>query len=134
MIQYKYGYERYKYLVTIRKHQVKDYVDQTMIDIVILHLKLKHDTLRVLDHCYEIDKTYHQLHFHGIVELCHKISYKNNSKFNCFRIHWSPIGDLCGAIRYVHKDAYNEPSQEQILTLNKYCHPMATNGFIPTSA
>ncbi len=123
-------YSQYRYLVTIRKHQVKDYVDQQMLDFVILQYKLKHDTLRVYDHCYEIDSVYHQLHFHGIFGLCHPIRYKDNCSFNGFIIHWSPIGDLFGAIRYIQKQAYNVASQEQLLTLNKYCHPKATNEFI----
>ncbi len=120
----------YKYLLTIRKHQVKDYVDESMINSVMDYLKLKHDSLHVVKECYEVDKKYEQLHYHAVVEISHRVWYKDNSKFKTFRIHWSPIGNLCGAISYILKDASNKYEQEQILIKNYYCN---NYGFIDTS-
>lgn len=112
----------YKYLITIRKHQVKDYVDKSLIDEIKMYIKLKHDSLKIIKECYEVDKKYKQLHYHAVVEINHKVWFKDNSKYKDFRIHWSPVGSMCGAIKYVLKEASNEYEQEQILIKNYYCH------------
>ncbi len=121
----------YKYLLTIRKHQVLDQISELDIDEVIDYLKAKLKSINIVHQCYEIDKTYNQLHYHAVVTLVHKVWYKDNSKYKGFRIHWSPIGNLCGAIQYVLKEASNKYEQEQILIKNYYCNHY---GFIdPTS-
>ncbi len=123
----------YKYIITIRKHQVKDYVVESDIDAVVSYLKLKHDSLKVLNHAYEIGHKYNQLHFHAMISLCHAIRYSDNSKHNGFFIHWKRIYNECNAVKYILKDSPNRYEQEQILTINKYCHSKAPNGFINSS-
>ncbi len=113
---------KYKYLLTIRKYQVLDQVSELDINEILDHLKNKHVSLHIVKQCYELDETYNQLHYHAVIEIATKIWYKDNSKHNDFRIHWSPIGSLCGAIKYVLKDASNQYEQEQILIKNYYCN------------
>lgn len=113
---------KYKYLLTIRKHQVKDFVDKNDLDDVVETLRTAVPSLHIGHHTYEIDNKYKQLHYHAIVSNRFRIRYKDNSKFNSFRIHWSPIGDEKGAIKYITKDAYNEYKQEYIHLFNYFNH------------
>lgn len=110
----------HKYLITVRKHQVKDYVDKSMLDEAMGYLKFKHNTLHIVDQCYEIDSKYKQLHYHAVVEIKHRIVYKDNSRYKLYRIHWVPVRDLEGALRYIKKQAYNKYKQEEILMINYY--------------
>ncbi len=112
----------YKYLLTIRKHQVLDQVSELDIDEVVDYLKLRLKSLNIVTHSYEIDSRYNQLHYHAVVEVKHRVWYKDNSKYKGFRIHWVPIGNLCGAKEYVLKEASNKYEQEQILIKNYYCN------------
>ncbi len=108
------------YLLTIRKHQVKDYVDKSMLDQIVGSLKLKHDTLHVLNHCYETFCKYEQLHFHGIVNISHNIYYKDNNSVDGYQIRWAPIYNMKGALKYIIKEAYNKYEQEYIHVINYY--------------
>ncbi len=111
---------KFKYLLTIRKHRVKEYVTEFDLDDVYSSVLTRNPRLITKVYSYEIDPTYRQLHMHLIVHSPYKITYKNNCKFNNFRIHWSPIGDQIGASKYITKKAYNEYEQEHILIMNYY--------------
>lgn len=115
-------YNKFKYLITIRKHRVKEYVNRHDLDDAYDSIMLKNSELKTIVFSYEIDPTYKQLHMHLVVHSNYKIYYKDNSKFNGFRIHWSPIGDERGAIKYIFKEAYNMYEQEHILIRNYYNH------------
>ncbi len=110
------------YMVTIAKHQVKDYVHKSNLVKVVSHLKLKHDSLHVIKYCYELSKCYSQLHFHGIFRLSHRITYKDNNSVLGFRVQWKPVYDWQGAIDYIDKECYNQFSLDQILSTNYYRH------------
>ncbi len=113
------------YLLTIAKHQVLDYVHKSDLDQIMVFLKLKHDSLHVIESSYEISSLYKQLHFHAIVRLSHKIYYKKNNSLKGFRIQWKPIYNWKGAFRYVYKDSSNQYEQEQILVSNYLNHHYA---------
>ncbi len=109
-------------MITIRKHQVLDYVTQHDLDKVIGCLKWKHDSLRIMKHTYEIEDKYKQLHLHAVVYINRLLRYIDNNKFLDFKIHWSPVTSLSGAIKYITKDSKNRYEQEQILITNYYNH------------
>ncbi len=108
------------YLLTIAKHQVKDYVDKSDLDQAMVSLKLKHDSLNILSKTYEISKLYKQLHLHAIVSIPYSIHYKTNNSFDGFRFQWKPVYDFKGAFKYIYKDSCNQYEQEQIFALNYY--------------
>lgn len=116
---------QYFYLLTIAKHQVKDYVNKSQLDKIVNSIKYKHDSLHVINYCYEISPKYNQLHFHGIVRLNHKISYKLNCSLGGFRLQWKPIYNWVGANQYITKEASDIYKQEQILEENFYHHHYA---------
>lgn len=112
-----------EYMLTIAKHQVKDYVTTYDINSVIKILKERFNTLAVQTIGYELMPKYNQLHAHLLISIKEPVYYKKNSSILGFRVQWSPSDDPKGAIKYIQKDAYNKYAQEQILDVNKY-----TNG------
>ncbi len=91
------------YMVTIRKHQVKDHVDPIDIERVMLILLQEHE-IEVYDCAYEIDPRYHQLHLHGLCKA--SASFTWITSINGFRIYWDKIYkvDLPKVTRYIHKN------------------------------
>ncbi len=114
----------YHYLLTIRKHQVKDYVTPEEINDVILNLKLRIASLHITQSCYELDSKYQQLHWHAWVTTDKYIYYNKYSSNNGFRIYWRSLEGKSplGVIRYLHKQATNKIVQSQIIDLNYYNH------------
>ncbi len=110
------------YLLTIAKHQVKDYVSQNDLLRVHTALKCRLADLYVPLVAYEISPKYRQLHMHGIALTKRAVFFKENCSILGFRIQWRKIYDLEKAIQYVYKDAYNSYIQEQILIMNYYSH------------
>ncbi len=112
------------YLLTIRKHQVKDYVTPEELTDVIINLKLRISSLHIIQDCYETDSKYQQLHWHAWVTTGEYIHYSKYSSNGNFRIYWrslrqkSPIQ----VIQYLHKQATNKYVQSQIIDLNYYNH------------
>ncbi len=113
------------YLLTIAKHQVKDFVDQLQLDAIVNYIKLVHDSLHIITHSYELSNKYDQLHFHAIVRLSHRIIYKDNNSHKGFRLQWKPVYNWHGAHTYITKDATDKYKQEQILLENFYHHNYA---------
>lgn len=116
-------YSKYTYMVTIAKHQVKDYVQPGDIYKVMEELKWRFPSLHFSVLGFELMPKYNQLHCHAIAELNEAVFYRKNSSIFGFRIQWSPVRELAGAIQYCMKDAYNKYAQQQILDINRY-----TNG------
>lgn len=119
------------YLLTISKHQKKDYVDKSDLNAIIVTLKWKHPSLTFTEYSYENTGKYRQLHFHGLCRVNGKIMYKDNNSINGYRLQWKPVWDTAGAIKYITKDTQgNKYRQEQILVENYYNH---NYGFISTA-
>lgn len=127
---YNYGYQYdfnkyYYYLVTIRKHQVKDYVNKYTLDAIHLFLKKKINDLYFINWVYELDK-YDSLHLHALARTRMKVRYKDNSKVVDFRIHWRQItphlNDIKKVQNYLRKQAHCKESQKEILTTNDCRH------------
>ncbi len=113
-----------EYFLTIRKHNVKDYVSERNIKDITSELKNKL-TLEICDLVYEIDDRYNQLHSHVIVKSNRSIYYKDNTSTKGFRIYWKPIPtrrDRERIVSYMHKDSCNKYEQEQIIITNYYRH------------
>ncbi len=110
-----------EYFLTIRKHQVKDYVSEEDLQCI---LKCLGDRLQfiVIDLIYEIDSKYDQLHAHLVIETNRSVYYKNHSSINGFRIYWLPANGRKRIINYMHKDSSNKYEQEQIILSNHYRH------------
>ncbi len=120
-----------KFFITIRKHQVKDYVDvQNLMDILSLLLN-KLPTLQVGSNSFEVDKKYKQLHFHAIVYTNEYFRYKTVSSIGGFRIFWRQIYNMTKLNKYILKDNDNKQYiQDIIIQDNYYQHIMAPNRFI----
>lgn len=113
----------HNYMLTIAKHQVKDYVDKSDILEVLHLLKLRLPYLETTDvYSYEISPKYRQLHYHGVVRSPRRIHYKENNTLNGYRLQWSPIYNMESTMAYIYKDAINRFRQEQILDDNYYSH------------
>ncbi len=80
----------FKYLISIHRHQVKDYVNKKDIDTIVSTLTDKLPILKIKFHTYEISPKYKQLHYHALVESSLRVRYKDNSQIDGFRIYWSP--------------------------------------------
>ncbi len=119
------------YFITIRKHQVKDYVDVQDILNILGYLNDKLKTLKVFDNCFEVDKKYRQLHFHAIISTNEYFKYKTLSTYGGFRIYWKPIYNYKKLQSYIIKDCNSELwRKEEIISNNFYTHPKAPYRFI----
>ncbi len=115
------GY-KYCYLITIAKHQVKDYVTVEELQEVHWQLKCKLTDLYVPLVTFELSSKYHQLHMHGIALTKRAVYYQKNNSIEGFRIEWRRAYNLVGAISYCLKDAQDLESQQEILAINYYMH------------
>lgn len=117
------------YLLTIRKHQVKDYVTEETLN---RHLKY----YNVKDYCYEAHGKYKQLHVHAIVEIDtidvkeHKVSHKG------FLHHIKIINSkphLLACIHYLYKHNPNQEYVNQTRLANYFRHHYAMGVQCPRS-
>lgn len=101
------------YLITIRKHQTKDYVSMAELEEVKGGLS---NTVGTLEY-YAVERhgRYKQLHAHGIILLPRTTRYGLYTKYNNFRIHYQRIESYIGAIKYIFKH-YNKYSHTQLDT------------------
>lgn len=113
-----------QYFLTVRAHNVKQYVSEWELIKVFRELERRID-IQFSDTVYEMDHTYDQLHCHTIVQSNKSITYKSNSSISGFRLFWKPIKTILDRqriISYIHKDCANEFDKEQILLTNYYRH------------
>lgn len=110
------------YLLTITKHQKKDYVSKENLNTVITELKLRLPTLHFTHYAYENSGYYKQLHFHGVCTARTGVSYRKNASIFGYQLMWKPVFNLAGAISYVTKEACSKASQADILVENYYNH------------
>lgn len=110
------------YFITIRKHQVKDFVDVQDLMNILNYIMHKVPSLRLGANSFEIDKVYNQLHFHAIVTTSHYFNFKGLTSHNGFRIYWKPVYSKKLLHHYIQKDAFNKYEQEQIIISNYYNH------------
>lgn len=110
-----------EYFLTIRKHQVKDYVTKEDLDHILICLKLRLP-LKVAEVTYEMDTKYGQLHSHIILSTRKGVYYSKHSSINGFRVYWREIYSKEPTYGYIHKDSVNKFEQEQILITNYYRH------------
>ncbi len=116
------GEYKFVYLITIAKHQVKDYVSEEDLQRVHWALKCRVTDLFIPLVAYEISPKYRQLHMHGIALTKRAVFYKENCSLKGFRIQWRRVYNLPRAIGYVFKEARNSYKQEEILIDNYYAH------------
>ncbi len=119
-----------EYFLTIRKHQVKDYVKEEDLQCILTCLE-RRLPLIVTDVAYEIDPKYLQLHSHILLKTPRSVFYKKHSSINGFRVYWRVVSDHQPVCDYIHKDSNDIYKQEEILMTNYYLH---NYGFIdPTN-
>ncbi len=118
------------YFLTIRKHQVKDYVDINDLLRIIEYLKTKFPSLAMGTNSFEVDNKYKQLHFHGIIEISEPFYYKGNTSFGGFRLYWRPLYNKNKLIKYITKDIFHPCQQDRIISNNYYLHKCAPSRFI----
>ncbi len=117
---------KYCYLLTIAKHQVKDYVTVEDLQNIHMHLKRRLTDLYVPLVTFELSSMYKQLHLHGIALTKRAVFYQKHNSIAGFRVQWKKVYNIKGAIGYVLKDSKNWDEQQDILTTNYYNH---NNGF-----
>ncbi len=118
----------YIYLITIRKHQVLDYVTYDDLRICVVALKLRLPYLHVICSGYEVHGLYRQLHVHLVCYNKGSINYRsiNNYFKNCgFIIHFTRCfvndhEDMNRIVSYVCKYDKNEYDRDVILIENYY--------------
>ncbi len=116
------------YLISINKHQVKDYVTKADLDRIIIQLKWLETSLDIKDSAYELGHKYNQLHFHAIVKTKPSFRYRHLTKLDGYQIYWKKIIDNKDIVKistYIHKDSSNRFEQEEILECNYYLHNYA---------
>ncbi len=114
------------YLLTISAQQKNDFIQKWQLDDVCLWLKMNIASLHIQPLVYETSGKYNQLHLHAIVTIDKYLSYRpftaygeKNKTLNTFRIQWSKVDNLSGALQYLQKDLWYE-SQGEILIRNFY--------------
>ncbi len=110
-----------EYFLTIRKHNVKDYVSERNISDILVELQ-RRLSLKIIDVVYEVENKYAQLHCHVIVKTVSSVYYKKHSSINGFRVYWRPVVNRAKVLSYMHKDSCNKYEQEQIIVENYYRH------------
>jgi len=95
------------WLVTIRKHQVKDFVHPTELDECITYID-KCDYLVIRDYCYEGHGLYKQYHCHALIETPKFFRFRGLTKYKGFTIHWKAISGRPDKVcMYIHKHCNN---------------------------
>ncbi len=110
-----------EYFLTVRKHQVKDYVSEYDLKEILNTLE-RRLPLIVDDVVFEIDSKYEQLHSHILLRTPKSVYYKKHSSINGFRVYWRLVVDHKPTYDYMHKDSCNKYEQEQIIISNYYRH------------
>lgn len=112
------------WLVTLRKHNVKDYVDYEYLNAIVQVLD-KH-FFDIKDYCLERHGKYKQLHAHMIVKTSTKFQYRQHvNAVNGFIMHFKPIdSNLLNASRYIHKhcNGHCDEMLEQTKYTNYYAY------------
>ncbi len=119
------------YLLTIEKHQVKDYVDSYDLISELAYIQVQLSRMSVLDIGLEAHGMYMQLHLHALVRIDYNFRYSSICKHNGYRFHWARLYDKVDIDRvslyfynrlggYIHKNAWDNYRQEQILDENYY--------------
>ncbi len=118
------------YMLTIQKHRKLEFVSAEELFSVLQHLFGSINSFRVLDHSFEVGKEYKQLHFHGLVS-CGYFRFMSYKSFLGFKLTWSKMTNLKGCLNYIYKDTdKKEHLQDEIVSLNHFCHKKAPNRFI----
>ncbi len=121
----------YKYIITIRKHRVLDYVLPHDFHLIIEALNYRFPKLKIIISNIEIGK-YNQLHLHLFTTNPTKITYTTLPSYLGFQIYYSPIvnypSHISRAYNYVTKQLTTK--NEQDIIVNKYTHKKAPNYFI----
>ncbi len=106
-------------MITIRKHQVKDYINKEMLDEVIEQLEQCIASFYIIQGVYENSGKYKQLHYHAIAKVIKGFRYSRFTEYQGFRIMWTKVYDYYKACAYLLKDLRHR-SQDDILIDNYY--------------
>ncbi len=92
------------YLVTIRKHQVLDYVDVTDLDSVAFQI-FEVSNLALDTYADELD-THNHLHRHMLCKIKKSFKYKPFTSLSGFKVQYDTVakGDEEKVRKYIHKN------------------------------
>ncbi len=123
----------YIYMVSIHKHQKKDFVCKYDLDNVLNKLlaSLASYQPQAGNIVYEMTAKYCQLHLHCILKVARDFRYYRYTKSNGFRVHFTKVYDLIGIQSYLSKQVTCHAKQDQILDENFYTH---NYGFVTSSS
>ncbi len=119
------GAERqYIYMVTIRKHRVKDFVSVFDLNQILEWLREQLRQLMIVTTTivYEVDPVHLQLHMHCIIYGSKNFRYSRYTKYNGFRIHFVEVYNLLGIESYLRKQVTDEYRQDQLIDENYFNH------------
>ncbi len=111
------------YMVTIRKHQVKDFVSKYELTSILQRLctNLTWRINSVTNVVYELAK-HNQLHLHCILTCCRSFQKWRYNKIDGFFIHFKNVYNLDGAVSYLQKQVRCRASQDEVFTINFFSH------------
>lgn len=116
---------QYTYMVTIRKHQVLDFVTTCELQSILDRLIIK-DLGWTSCYCdnivFEVDSKYKQLHLHCIMHSSRNFKYSKYTQRLGFRIHFREVYNFDGAVGYLNKQVSNRFEQDQLISENYYLH------------
>lgn len=107
-------------MLTIAKHQVKDYVKPEDLIEVLGKLKKELPQLKTFEYCMELSPKYKQLHLHILCSNPKRIYYKDFCSRGGYRLQWSPQFDRTKVLSYIRKDARDTHHQQAILFQNLF--------------
>ncbi len=113
------------YIVTIRKHQVKDYVSYKELSIVMDRFRQVYPRSYIVSTGVEAHGLYRQLHAHLIVGFTQFVSYKKFNSYFGFYIHFKPITiesdeDMQRCLYYIHKYDWDCDMKRDIIEAENY--------------
>jgi len=114
-------------MVSIHKHQVKDFVQEIDLKRVIHELKLRVPKMHTLSLRYELGGKYRQLHAHFIAKVHKDFRYGKYSKFNGYRIHWLIVNRMEGIVRYINKETRTYDEKQHLMWDNMANHSYLFN-------
>ncbi len=110
------------YMVSIHKHQKKDFVSKKNLDDVLNKLLalLGYYQPLATNIVYEMTNKYSQLHLHCILHVVRNFRYYKFTDNMGFRVHFTKVYDLIGIQSYLSKQVTCHAKQDQVLDENFY--------------
>lgn len=107
----------YYYAITIKSTAKENYTESFDLFHELQLLNSARRSIDINHQVYELD-SHNKLHIHAIVSTNKKFFARQKRGWHIHSTELETLDDVRRWYDYIYKVAYNEPSQEQILTLN----------------